>query len=275
LRKLVALACSTGALSLAMIVPAVASAWAPASSAPIHPGVQTFTAGAQCTSNFVFSDGTNTYIGQAAHCSGTGGNTATDGCTSGTLPVGTQVDVTGASKPGTMVYNSWATMQANGERNADTCAYNDLALIKLDPSDVANVNPSVPGYGGPTGVGTVGSLGDKVYSYGNSELRGGVTKLSPKQGVLIQNQGNGWSHNVFTVSPGIPGDSGSGFMNDSGQAIGILSTLQLAPAAGSNGVGDIAKEIAYLHANSSFSGVNLVPGTEPFKPDLVGAILGA
>jgi hypothetical protein len=275
LRKLVALACSTGALSLAMIVPAVASAWAPASSATIHPGVQTFTAGAQCTSNFVFSDGTNTYIGQAAHCSGTGGNTATDGCTSGTLPVGTQVDVTGASKPGTMVYNSWATMQANGERNADTCAYNDLALIKLDPSDLANVNPSVPGYGGPTGVGTVGSLGDKVYSYGNSELRGSITKLSPKQGVLIQNQGNGWSHNVFTVSPGIPGDSGSGFMNDSGQAIGILSTLQLAPAAGSNGVGDIAKEIAYLHANSSFSGVNLVPGTEPFKPDLVGAILGA
>ena len=275
MRKLVALACSTGALSLAMIVPAVASAWAPASSATIHPGVQTFTAGAQCTSNFVFSDGTNTYIGQAAHCSGTGGNTATDGCTSGTLPVGTQVDVTGASKPGTMVYNSWATMQANGERNADTCAYNDLALIKLDPSDVANVNPSVPGYGGPTGVGTVGSLGDKVYSYGNSELRGGVTKLSPKEGVLIQNQGNGWSHNVFTVSPGIPGDSGSGFMNDSGQAIGILSTLQLAPAAGSNGVGDIAKEIAYLHANSSFSGVNLVPGTLPFKPDLVGAILGA
>ena len=196
-----------------MIVPAVASAWAPASSATIHPGVQTFTAGAQCTSNFVFSDGTNTYIGQAAHCSGTGGNTATDGCTSGTLPVGTQVDVTGASKPGTMVYNSWATMQANGESNADTCAYNDLALIKLDPSDVANVNPSVPGYGGPTGVGTVGSLGDKVYSYGNSELRGGVTKLSPKEGVLIQNQGNGWSHNVFTVSPGIPGDSGSGFMN--------------------------------------------------------------
>ena len=112
-----------------------------------------------------------------------------------------------------MVYNSWATMQANGESNADTCAYNDLALIKLDPSDVANVNPSVPGFGGPTGVGTVGSLGDKVYSYGNSELRGGVTKLSPKEGVLIQNQGNGWSHNVFTVSPGIPGDSGSGFMN--------------------------------------------------------------
>ena len=271
----ISLAVLVCALAIAAVVPTTASAWAPASSAAIHPGVQTFTDGAQCTANFVYTDASNTYIGQAAHCSGTGGSTETNGCDSGSLPVGTPVEVTGASKPGTMVYNSWATMQANGESNADTCAYNDLALIKLDPSDVANVNPSVPGYGGPTGVGTVGSLGDKVYSYGNSELRGGVTKLSPKEGVLIQNRGNGWSHNVFTVSPGIPGDSGSGFMNDSGQAIGILSTLQLAPAAGSNGVGDIAKEIAYLHANSSFSGVNLVPGTEPFKPDLVGAILGA
>jgi hypothetical protein len=275
LRKLVALACSIGVMAAVLLAPAVASAWAPASSAAVHPGVQTFTNGAQCTSNFIFSDGTNTYIGQAAHCSGTGGNTATDGCTSGTLPVGTPVDVTGASKPGTMVYNSWATMQANGESNADTCAYNDLALVKLDPADVAKVNPSVPGFGGPTGVGTVGDTGSTVYSYGNSELRGGVTKLSPKQGIVIQNQGNGWSHNVLTVTPGIPGDSGSGFMNGSGQAIGILSTLQIAPAAGSNGVGDISKEIAYMHANSSFSGVNLVPGTEPFKPNLVGAILGA
>ena len=44
-----------------------ASAWAPAATAPIHPGVQTFTAGAQCTANFIYSDGTTVYIGQAAH----------------------------------------------------------------------------------------------------------------------------------------------------------------------------------------------------------------
>jgi hypothetical protein len=137
------------------------------------------------------------------------------------------------------------------------------------------VNPSVPGFGGPTGVGSVGGLGSTVYSYGNSSLRAGVTKLSPKQGTVIQNQGNGWSHNVLTVTPGIPGDSGSGFLNGSGQAIGTLSTLQIAPAAGSNGVGDIAKEIAYMHANSSLSGANLVPGTEPFRANWVQAILDA
>jgi hypothetical protein len=259
----------------AALIPSAASAWAPASTATIHPGVQLFTAGAQCTSNFIYQDGSGVYIGQAAHCSSTGGQTDTNGCTSGSLPIGTQVDITGASRPGTLVYNSWLTMQANHEGDADTCAFNDLALVKIDPADVANVNPSVPGFGGPTGVGAAGGLGATVYTYGNSELRAGITKLSPKQGIVVQNTPSGWSHTVYTVTPGIPGDSGSGFMNASGQAIGILSTLDILPTPGGNGVGDLAKELAYMRANSQFSGVGLVPGTQPFKADLVQAILGA
>src|SRR3954466_3472509 len=88
-----------------------ASAWPPAASAPIHPGVQVFTDGAQCTANFVYQDASGTvYLGQAAHCSGTGGNTATNGCDSGSLPEGTPVDISGDdgnTYHGTMVYNSW------------------------------------------------------------------------------------------------------------------------------------------------------------------------
>lgn len=275
MRRLSVLACSVAATAAATLSPAVASAWAPAGSATIHPGVMTFTDGAQCTSNFVFTSGSTVYLGQAAHCSGTGAATDTNGCTSKSLPIGTPVDVTGASKPGTLVYNSWITMQANGETNANACAYNDLALVRINPADVPKVNPSVPGFGGPTGVGTVGGLGSTVYSYGNSELRGGVTKLSPKQGVIVQNEGNGWSHNAYTVTPGVPGDSGSGFMNATGRAIGVLSTVELAPRPSSNHFGDIGKEIAYMHANSTFSGAHLVPGTKPFNPSLVGAILGS
>jgi hypothetical protein len=267
-------ACASVFATLAL-APA-ASAWAPAGSAAVHPGVQTFTAGGQCTSNFIFSDGSNVYIGQAAHCSGTGGNTATDGCTSGSLPIGTKVDVTGASKQGTLVYNSWLTMQGKKEANVDTCAYNDLALVQLDPSDVGKVNPSVPAFGGPTGVAEAPTTaGATVYTYGNSELRGGVTKLSPKQGTVVQQQGNGWSRDVYTATPGIPGDSGSGFLDSNGSAIGVLSTVQIAPLAGSNGVGDLAREITYMHANSAFGGVNVVPGTQPFNGSLVSAILGA
>jgi hypothetical protein len=258
-----------------MLLPSAASAWAPASTAKVHPGVQTFTAGAQCTSNFVFEEGSTVFIGQAAHCSGTGGQTETNGCTSGSLPIGTAVEVGGASRPGTLAYNSWLTMQARGASDESTCAYNDLALVRLDLADVGQINPSVPGFGGPTGVGGVGGLGSTVYSYGNSELRGGISKLSPKQGIVIENEGEGWSHIVSTLTPGIPGDSGSGFMNEAGQAIGILSTLQIAPLAGTNGVGDIAKELAYERANGPYPNLQLVPGTQPFKPNLIEAILGA
>jgi len=262
------------ALALLAFAPSAASAWAPAGQATIHPGVQTLTEGAQCTSNFVFTQGTDVYLGQAAHCSGTGSATDTDGCTSASLPVGTPVEIDGASRPGTLAYNSWITMQAKGETNVDTCAYNDLALVKIDPADVAKVNPSVPGFGGPTGVGGAAD-GSTVYTYGNSSLRGGVTKLSPKQGVVYATEGNGWSRTVFTVSPGIPGDSGSGFMNSTGQAFGVLSTLQVLPTPASNGVGDLGKELDYTRANSALTSLQLEPGTQPFHADLVGAIAGS
>jgi hypothetical protein len=233
----------------------------------------TFTDGGQCTANFIYYDSAgNEYIGQAAHCSGTDGNTATDGCSSGSLPTGTPVEVDGASQPGTMVYNSWLTMQQRGETNPDTCAYNDLALVKLDPADYGKVNPSVPFWGGPTGVGTA-AAGQNVYTYGNSSLRGGITQLSPKQGKVIGVNGNGWSYDVYTATPGIPGDSGSAFLNQSGQALGVLSTVQLAPLAGSNGVGDVGRELAYAQANSGIGGLTLATGTEPFNSAAMGVKL--
>ena len=85
---------AAAAFALAL-APSVASAWAPADSASIKPGNMTFTDGAQCTSNFIYQDGSSVYIGQAAHCSGTGGQTETNGCDSGSLPLGTPVEVEG------------------------------------------------------------------------------------------------------------------------------------------------------------------------------------
>ncbi|HKF92293.1 MAG TPA: serine protease [Acidimicrobiia bacterium] len=271
--------CATAAVPLvaAQAPPAAAApTWAPAATAPIHPGVQTITDGAQCTANFVFYDASNTvYIGQAAHCSGTGGATETNGCDSGSLPIGTPVEVGGASQPGTMVYNSWLAMQAAGETNPDTCAFNDLALIRLNSADFGKVNPSIPFWGGPAGIDTNGTAaGENVYSYGNSSLRGGVSQLSPKQGVSLGDEGNGWSHNVYTATPGIPGDSGSAFLNSAGAALGVLSTVQIAPLAGSNGVGDVSREINYMSSHSSL-GVQLANGTQPFNPNIVANLLGA
>src|SRR3954454_10181888 len=239
------------AVSLIGASTASARAWAPAATATVHPGVQLYTDGAQCTANFIYTDGTGAvYIGQAAHCSGTGGQTDTDGCSTGSLPIGTPVEVTGASQPGTLVYNSWLAMQRAGETDADTCAYNDIGIIKLAPADYGKVNPSVPTLGGPTGLTSAGTAtGDTVFSYGNSSLRAGVTVLSPKQGLSLGDEGSGWTHLVYTISPGIPGDSGSGFMDADGKALGVLSTLQLAPVAGSNGVSDLSKMLDYMRSH--------------------------
>jgi len=267
-RSLLALFVALFALAgVAIGPPAHAATWAPAATAPIHPGVQTDTEGAQCTSNFVFSNGTDVYIGQAAHCAGTGGPTDTDGCLSPSLPLGTKVTVDGATRPGTLVYSSWLTMQQLGEKNADTCAFNDLAIVKLDSADYGRVNPSIPVWGGPVGVspGNLGT-GDTVYSYGNSSLRLGITLLSPKRGINVIDQGNGWSHTVYTVTPGIPGDSGSAFLDASGRALGGLSTVAVLPLPASNGVGDVGREISYMRAHWS-GAPSLVNGTESFKPN--------
>ena len=205
------------------------------------------------------------YIGQAAHCSGTGADTDTDGCSSASLPLGTKVDVGGVTT-GTMVYNSWLTMQARGEKDPNTCAYNDLALIRLPAAAVAKVNPSIPFWGGPTGIGGATTAGANVYSYGNSELLMGQTTLSPMRGTSLGDDGNGWSHTIVSARPGVPGDSGSAYLNANGRAIGILSTISIAPVPATNGVGDIAHELAYMHSHTTLR-ATLVRGTEPFHPN--------
>jgi hypothetical protein len=258
-----------------------APTWAPADSAEIHPGTMMYTNGAQCTANFVYTDGAgSTYVGYAAHCAGQGAATDTDGCDTQSLPLGTKVTFNEGGSlvsegtqvgTGTLAYSSWLTMQKNGETDPNTCAYNDLALVKVAAADVGKVNPSVPFWGGPTGIDTDGTVtGDRVYTYGNSSLRAGIEPLKPHTGASVGDDAadGGWSHPVYTVTPGIPGDSGSGFLSGDGKALGVLSTVAIAPLAGSNGVGDLGKELGYAQANSGIAGLNLVNGTEPFAPIL-------
>ncbi len=220
LAGIVAVIASAGTIAaLSTTAPAAAApeaavaAYAPADTAEITPGVQMYTDGAQCTANFVYTDGSgNTYVGYAAHCAGLGGATDTNGCDAGSLPLGTRVTFARGGSlvsegttvgHGTLAYSSWLTMQGRNESNADTCAYNDLALVRVDAADVSKVNPSIPFWGGPVGINTDGTAaGDRVYSFGNSSLRGGVEELSPKTGISLGTEPSGWSHPVYTVTPG-------------------------------------------------------------------------
>jgi len=245
---------------------------------------------AECTANFVYSNGANTYIGMAAHCASAGTSSTQTDCTTPVLPDGTPVYIgegpvyldqngnlsvgedTAGPEVGPMVYNSWVTMQNDGMADASTaqCQYNDLALVEVQGP--WTVNPTVPIWGGPNGVATTApALGSTVYSYQNSALRLGVSALSPKIGLSLGDTpgSSGWSHIVETVTPGIPGDSGSGFLDSSGKAFGVLSTLDAGVPPSAYGVdnaaGDVAMELAFCSANGGLGTVHLVPGTTPFS----------
>ena len=277
-------------LSVAVLAPPQAEAakgpqrvttWRAAASATITPGVMMYTAGAQCTSNFVFTDARGgVYVGYAAHCAGKGAATDTNGCNVDSVPLGTKVTfVKGGSVvssgrtlgAGKLVYSSWISMRKEGTKDANTCAYNDFALVKVNAKDAKKVNPSMPFWGGPTGIDTNGtSLGDRVWTYGNSSLRAGLSPLSPHTGVSLGDDkaDGGWSHPLYTILPGIPGDSGSAFISAGGKAIGVLSTIGLAPLPASNNIGDMAKLLAFARAHSGIRGLKLANGTEKFDPVL-------
>jgi hypothetical protein len=66
-------------------------------------------------------------------------------------------------------------------------------------------------------------------------------------------------------------------MDADGKAFGILSTLNLEPAPGTNGVGDLGKELAYAneHGGDEISDVSLENGTSAFHPPLPLPALGS
>ena len=195
--------------------------------------------------------------------------TETNGCDSGSLPIGTA----GRGQRRQPARDAGLQLVADdagmGETDPDACQYNDFALVKLDPADVGSVNPSVPGFGGPTGLGSsAAGLGDTVYTLRELVAARGVTTAEPEAGHRRPGRGQRLEpHRLH----GDPGRSRATRAADSwtttGKAIGVLSTLQIAPIPASNGVGDLRHELDYLHAHSSFGGVNLVNGTEPFNAE--------
>lgn len=244
-----------------------AAAFAASAEADVHPGVLLVAEGKGCTANFVFTDRAgNFYLGEAAHCTAAGDVANFDGCKDPALPLGTEVAVVAAGVTGELAYSSWATMQRLGERNEATCRNNDFALVRLPSSATSTLNPSVPHFGGPTALAPGGStIGDLVFSYGNSPVRQGIAPLAPKYGAVAEETDEGWTHLCYFLTPVIPGDSGSAVLDEDGRAFGVASSLLLFPATGSNGIVDLTKALAYAQRHSGIKGLRLVPGTEPFR----------
>jgi hypothetical protein len=256
------------AASLSVITgTAHAGGFSPPAEATVHPGVVLYADGKACTANFVFTDAAgHFYIGEAAHCLSSGEPTNFDGCVDPVLPLGTEVGIAGSDVKGRLAYSSWSTMQAVKEQDSTTCLTNDFALVRLPDDAIGTLNPTVPYFGGPTGLApdTEGT-GEFVYSYGNSPLRQGVAALGPKSGVVLERDDEDWTYLCYFVTPVIPGDSGSGVLDESGRALGIASSLIFVPHPASNGVASLPKALAYAQAHSGIRGLTLVLGTERFR----------
>lgn len=264
IRRVVAVSVMTVA-SLAVglgLAPGASSApsFAPIADATIHPGVQMVTGGGQCTANFVFTQGDDVFIGYAAHCAGLGGQTDTDGCATESLPIGTPVEIQGATRPGVLAYSSWTAMRAVGETDPVVCATNDFAFVKVDPADHLRLSPTVAHWGGPSGVSpSEVPLFTGLRAYGRSGLRLGLTLVSPMLGVGLGTSYGGWSHQAFTLVPAVPGDSGMPLLDEGGRAVGLLSTITIFPRIGTLNFTDISLAMSYARSHG-FPGLQLALG---------------
>lgn len=221
--------------------------WAPAATATIHPGVQVTIAGTPCTAGFVLTNGSRVYLAVPASCAGVGAGQATDGCTAATMPVGLPVTIQGAAHKGTLDYNSWTWMASVGETNADLCAANDLALVRLDARDIAKTNPTVPGTTGPTGVGgSSPTAGTQVTAYASA----------PAMGLVTGNANGNRDHQAAFASSFTAAETGSSVLTSDGKALGMLSVIPQSAAQPAD-VHDLGLELTYLH-QKGYSGFRTV-----------------
>ncbi|MFP5071795.1 trypsin-like peptidase domain-containing protein [Pseudonocardia nantongensis] len=228
----------------------------------IGPGTVTETAGAGlCTAGFVFTSGERTFLAQAAHCAGTGDEAETDGCTSATVPLRTPVRVHGreGTVTGSLAWSSWTTMQTRGETDPDTCAYNDLALVELPAATTTGA--AVPFFGGPTGIAdTPPAAGAPVYGLSNAPGPDGARTTAARAGTAAGEVGGGWGHAVYTMSPGVAGESGSPLLDDDGAAVGVLSSLTTTGDRASIEYTDLGRALDYARRTDGPTGLTLAGG---------------
>ncbi len=254
-------------VALGLLAPGTASAQPSSQDAPITPGVLMVTpladgSASGCTAAFVFTGDAAVYLGFAAHCAGDG-VMGLSGCEEPTLPLGSPVLIYGSdqqTRTGRLAYSSWTAMQEQDESDPALCFLNDFALVEIDPADLDDVDPTVPEIGGPTGLDDDGTESrEEVVSYQPHRADDPV-----KHGVSRGDTAGGRTHEVFTDPPGVPGDSGSGYLDADGEAFGVLSTLIERDEQFTNGVTDLASALDYAATHGDLGEITLATGSQPF-----------
>ncbi len=165
----------------------------------IRPGAWIQAGSHYCTAAFVVEDQTGgLYLTTAAHCTDHVGQRVS-------VMEGTLVAAAGQWEPFGTVVEHWPGWNL------------DAALIEIDEDHHDDVDPSMPGWGGPTGIATDAPEG--VFHYGWGWVTWQEHQNRCRDGPSVSWGSQTWWANTT----GGGGDSGSGVLTDSGEALGILA----------------------------------------------------
>jgi hypothetical protein len=232
----------------------VAAATGRTAAGAIGPGTQLVTAGRTCTANFVFRDARHRlFVGYAASCATDRAGTASKPCAR-SLPLGTRVRLADRGRTlgyGQLRYSSLRAMRRAGENDAAACAAGDFALVQVRGTLRRRVVAAMPYWGGPSGLGELPAAGTTVF---------GLTRPSPRSRTLPRaGQVTAAVGDTATVNTPLPSGRparGSGFLDDAGRAVGILTSVS---ADGDDTVVSLADAVAFARTHGT-PGLRVVHG---------------
>jgi hypothetical protein len=178
---------------------------------------------AWCTANFIFRKNGVYGIGTAGHCAAKDALGAYPDVTAYVVP-----PVGSGKLPGFYHIGKFVLSHNNGIGD-------DFAMISIYPQYQSWVSPTMPVWGGPTGVYTSNSP-TVVEHFGHGAAVG--TGGTPRAGVApIMTARSGTAFAWYGV--GTPGGSGSGVRAVTGEAVGNFTHIVIYDGAGKNLVGEI------------------------------------
>ncbi len=214
-----------------------------------------------CTTNFLYHyNWERFFLGSAAHCHTENDPETADGCdfTETEFPeLGSTVEFTDTEHAGTLVYSSWIAMHSANESNENACVGNDFSLIEISPDTFHamhnaprwNIQQDIKAYKQPF-------VGQDVQAYGSSSMRctdwacerdgGADGSVNTLKGKHREIRNEGYKHRVSLTPSGVPGDSGGPLLSMDGHAIGVASTIIIAPQVGDNTYADVNHALNYM-----------------------------
>ncbi|MEO7429251.1 MAG: hypothetical protein ABIY48_07680 [Acidimicrobiales bacterium] len=193
-----------------------------------------------CTANFVWTDGSKTYLGAAGHCFLRAGDVVAPPATPGFRVKAVSVCVSSCAFGGQLGSVVRGDLRPLGpvvfarQSESGQDVGNDFGLVEIPSALLASVRHSVPVWGGPTGTPAAPGLGQRLCLYGNAGGLGEVFATKARAGVAGQGTQSAW----FASIPSAPGDSCAAVVScpslTGTTAAGILTHLA------TNGTGFIA-----------------------------------